>query len=340
MSAGTVDSVPPRPVSAAHLYDCADVGATLVRYARRRGWNWSLLPARHDGPRSAAPRSRVVEALGAAAWHARRLAQQLPADLIHLHYAYRAQSLQWPPRRPSVIHVHGSDVSIHYQSDTRARQIMTPALEQAALVLYSTPDLAEQTRQIRPDAVYLPNPVELDDLPPWSPTAHPTVVFSSRWERRKGSELNLEIMGRVIGETGGAVRVQALDWGDDDSRERARALGAELVPRMSRSQYLDWLASAHVVVGHQGGIFAISEFQAVAIGAPTVMRLGEGLYPSPHPVLGGADADELAAQVLRALDDPVAVSRRLDGRSWVGRHHHPDTSVDMLAELYTGLAFR
>lgn len=233
--------------------------------------------------------------------------------------------------------MHGSDISIHYQQSESARRLMTPALERAALVLFSTPDLAEQTRAVRPDAVYLPNPVELADLPTWRPAQQPTVVFSSRWERRKGSELNLEIMSRIIAETGGTVRVQALDWGDDDSRELARKYGAELLPKMTRANYLDWLASAHVVVGHQGGIFAISEFQAVAIGAPTVMRLGDGFYPGPLPVLSGADADELAAQALVALGDPIEVSRLLDGRSWVARHHHPDVAVDGLADLYAGI---
>lgn len=279
----------------------------------------------------------AVEKSRAVAWHARRVAAQLPADFIHLHYAWRAGSLRWFPRRPSIIHVHGSDISIHYQQNEAARRVMKPALEQAALVLYSTPDLAEQTRAVRPDAVYLPNPVELADLPRWQPAPHPTIVFSSRWERRKGSQLNLEIMRRVTAELGGDVRVQALDWGDEDSREMARSFGAELVPRMTRADYLQWLASGHVVVGHQGGIFAISEFQAVAIGVPTVMRLGKGFYPGEPPVLGGADADELADQVVDALQDPLGVSQRLNARRWVEDNHHPDRSVDQLAALYASL---
>lgn len=324
----------------AHLYDCADVGATLVAHGQRRGLRWNLLRARHEGPRPAREPHRLVEALAGAGWQARRIAQQLPADLIHLHFAYRANSLRWFPRRRAVIHVHGSDMSIHYQENESARRIMTPALEQAALVLYSTPDLGEQTRAVRPDAVYLPNPVELNDLPEWQPSAQPTIVFSSRWERRKGSTLNLDVMQRIIGEVGDDVRVQALDWGDDDSRARARELGAELVPRMTRSNYLRWLASAHVVVGHQGGIFAISEFQAVAIGVPTVMKLGQGFYPEPHPVLSGTDADELAHQVLTALAEPLVASTRLAGRSWVEQNHHPDLVVDQLAALYDGLSPR
>jgi len=329
-------------IAATHLYDCADVGATLVRYGRQRGLPWRHVPERRPRLPAAGGRSRGVlpHKAGAAAWHARRIINELPADLIHLHYAYRAQSLRWFPRRRSVIHVHGSDISLHFQQSEHARRIIAPALDHAELVLFSTPDLAEQTRAVRADAVYLPNPVELDDLPVWAPAERPTVVFSSRWERRKGSGLNLQILERIMGEAGGHARVQVLDWGDDDSRDRARALGAEMVPRMTRSAYLQWLASAHVVVGHQGGIFAISEFQAVAIGAPTVMQLGDGYYPTAAPVLGGRDADELAHQVLVALEDPHEVSARLKGFEWVHRHHHPDLAVDQLSALYGQAARR
>ena len=323
--------------SVAHLFDCADVGATLVRYGRRRGLPWRHLDARHSGPSAPTRRTPVIEPLAAAAWHLRRVAQQLPADVVHLHYALRAPALRWFPRRRAVVHVHGSDMTIHQQADERARSIIEPALEAAELVLLSTPDLAEQTRAVRPDAVYLPNPVELEGLPVWAPDDRPTLVLSSRWERRKGSELSLEVIERLRGDIEKGLRVQALDWGDTDSRERARALGVELVPRMSRADYVNWLASAHVVLGHQGGILAISDFQAVAIGAPTVMRLGQGLYPEPLPVLGGADADELAHQVVRALADPVGAAARLEGRAWVEQHHHPDRSVDHLAALYRAI---
>jgi hypothetical protein len=70
------------------------------------------------------------------------------------------------------------------------------------------------------------------------------------------------------------------------------------------------------------------------------MKLGQGFYPEPHPVLSGTDADELAHQVLTALAEPLVASTRLAGRSWVEQNHHPDLVVDQLAALYDGLSPR
>jgi hypothetical protein len=315
-----------------HLFDCADVAHNLVVYGRAAGHRWTHVDVRTPS------RNPVANKAGALAWHARRVRNAWPADYIHLHYGWRARSLRWPPRRPAIIHLHGSDLSIHYQTNPDARAVMEPALREAVGVMYSTPDLGAAAREIRPDAVYLPNPVELTDLPSWSPEPEPVVRLSSRFERRKGSVENLQVVTQVLRATKGTVRIEALDWGDADSREEARRLGVRLVPKMSRRDYLIWLAGAHVVLGHQGGIFAISEFQSAAIGVPTVMRVGEGFYPAPVPVLGGPTTDDLVTSVLDALRDPAAASTRLAGRAWVEQHHRPQLAVERLAAFYRELS--
>jgi len=127
-------------------------------------------------------RQRLVEAIGGAAWHTRRIAQQLPADLTRLHYAYRAASLGWFPHRRAVIHMRSSDMSIHFaivkgtdliESTLRALDQFrigsfgVAACEAMAAGRIVVSHVSEQVRSVVTDATELSVPIvqaEADEL--------------------------------------------------------------------------------------------------------------------------------------------------------------------------------
>ncbi|WP_175460044.1 glycosyltransferase family 4 protein [Arthrobacter subterraneus] len=320
---------------ALHLYDCADVGATLVQYGRAAGRPWRILPARDTHGDGSDLMGGARRALGIADWTARRWLRSVESDLLHVHFGTRLDVVARRPRKPFVVHYHGTDIRTFYYDPSQRDKIQWGA-DNAAAVVYSTPDLKPHAEAARSDAVYLPNPVNLAELPSWDPSTVPVVVFASRWEGSKGGEQQLELLEEIRRAVGPQVRLQGLDWGDGAAAARER--GAELVPRMPKPDYLRWLASAHCVVGQMSGSLGMSELQALGIGVPLLANLKEGYYPGPLPVVTGEGKESLAAGVLRILDDPLAAAGRLQPREWVETHHHPDVIVERLAGIYSGLA--
>lgn len=328
MSAGTQER------SALHLYDCADVGATLVQYGRASGHPWRYLPARNAAKDSTDLAGSVRRAAGIADWKARRLLGTLASDLLHVHFGTRLNGLAQRPRKPFVVHYHGTDIRTFYYDPAQRANIQWGA-DNAAAVLYSTPDLKKHAEEARRDAIYLPNPVNLSELPKWAPADDPVIAFSSRWERSKGGTQQLDLLSDIRSALGPSVRLVGLDWGDGAAEARAR--GAELVPRMTKPSYLHWLSKAHCVVGQMSGSLGMSELQALGIGVPVLAKLGDGYYPGPAPVLGAAGGNSLS-DLTEAVADPLAAAERLQPRAWIEKHHHPEAIVKNLAELYSRLA--
>jgi hypothetical protein len=316
-----------------HLYDAADVGRTLVKYGRKYGHPWRQFnrtpPADSGVPVGAAGKTRGL--LAGLSWQAGRAAGILRADLLHVHSGSRIGVVRSRPYKPFVLHFHGTDIRTQYYDPARRPAIQWGA-DNAAAVLYSTPDLAEHAQAAHPGSRYLPNPVDVEELPDWAPVDRPRVIFASRWDGSKGGQAQLELARSLLAAVGPGTEVMGLDWGAEAGR--AAALGVQLMPKMAKPDYLRWLAGAHAVVGQSAGILAMSELQAIAIGAPVVMQLGAGYYPTPSPVLQADTIDGLAAQVLAALADPPAVSRALDGRGWINTNHSPEQSVRQLVGVY------
>ena len=313
-----------------HLFDAADVGKILVQKGREQGRNWRYRNVR-DLSRDSNP---VRKYLGALAWHAGRIIDLLPSDLIHLHYGRRTAYLRLWPRRPYLLHFHGTDIRHHFYQPYAHDEMMRAAAG-AEAVLYATPDLREHAVKARPDAIYFPTPVDVAALPAWSPAEEPTIVFASRWDDSKNAALQLDIARGLIAATGGRVRVQGLDWGG--SAAAAAAAGVELVPRMPKPDYLRWLATAHVVAGQAAGVVATSELEAIGIGIPVVMALHPAYAGSRTPVLTGTTTDELVAAALAALKDPREASRSLDGVAWLRSTHDAGMLASRLADLYRSL---
>jgi hypothetical protein len=309
-----------------HLFDAAGVGKLLVEKGREQGHPWRYRDVR-DLSRDWNP---VRKYAGALAWHAGRILDLLPSDLIHLHYGRRTGYLALWPQRPYVLHFHGTDIRHHFHQPY-AHDVMLAASASALAVFYSTPDLREHAIQARADAIYFPTPIDQAALPPWRPAEVPTVAFASRWDGSKNADFQLDIARGLVAAAKGSVRVQGVDWGD--SAAAAQAAGVELVPRMPRADFQRWLASAHVVAGQAAGVVATSELEAIGIGVPVVMPLHPANDPG-IPVIAAASTDEVVAAIMAALVAPQATSDSLDGISWIRSTHDAGMLAARLAGLY------
>lgn len=338
-----------------HINDAAFTAATLLDEAHARGLPWTFLPIATAGqPGVARPVRRVARG---AAWAARLAAAAARADLLHVHVGSVVRHTGWV-RRPYVLHLHGTDARSH-QYEPAMGPVIRRAMEGAAKLLYSTPDLAAHV----PGGEFFPAPIS--GLPQWQPASRPRIVFTSRWSQVKGLPVQLAAVRHLNRMVGGEVELVGLDWGE--GAPAAAAAGVRLVRKLPHAEFRELLASAHVAIGQPTGMLAVSELEALGIGVPTAAPLHPvwfaDAYPSLPPVLGGTDlggrqvlppqdpgapdavalsaaqADELgealAKVAVSALADVAPGGTAAQQRqAWIQTHHGAGPAVDRLIHIY------
>ncbi|MEQ3551238.1 hypothetical protein WIS52_12220 [Pseudonocardia nematodicida] len=314
-----------------HVNDAAFTAERMITEARRRGLEWDLLPKAAPDRSWPGISGRARRALIGGRWVARLAVQARRHDVVHVHSASTlAHSRFGAPRY--VLHCHGTDVRTTQYDPARTASIVD-GLRRAEAVLYSTPDLAEHVLGHRPDAVYLPVPIDVDAVPEWSPVpGRPQVVFASRWSPDKGVDTQLAVARELRTRFGGEVDVVGLDWGPC-SAEAAR-VGVRLVPRSGHADYLALLAGAAVVVGQSAGILAASELEALAAGAPVVVPVPLPLYGDLP--LSAVDAPEVADAVAAALERGERHDRDAV-RRWTRDEHGVARAVDVVTDVHRGV---
>lgn len=306
-----------------HLFDCAGVGATLVREAQRQSLPWGQV----QGPWM---RNNTMP----ARWRFfGELALAFPrTQLWHVHMGGRAKWARGRFERPYVLSLHGTDIRETYWLD-EYHDVIRRDIDQALHVFYATPDLREKAERARTDAEYMPIAVDFDILPAWQPVSKPRVFFPSRWDRKKGGDGQIQTAADVVAAVGVRADVIGIDWGD--RAQDASSAGVRLIPKMDVLGFLAELSRAHVAVGQTAGILATSELQAMAMGVPLI-------FPDPHEgYLSQKDRGALVAErgsvadaVLQVLEDPRTASSVLGGKDYTARHHHPAKLVIRLRDVY------
>ncbi|AIY01251.1 hypothetical protein ART_1652 [Arthrobacter sp. PAMC 25486] len=310
-------------IRATQLFDCADVGKALVAAGREQGEPWKQIqgPWTRGGTKLAYYRFRLEQA-AVFPW----------TQLWHVNMGGRAKWARGAFSRPYALSLHGTDIRENYWEASNHAAIKAD-IDGAGHVWYMTPDLRQKAQEVRPDAEYLPIPLNMAELPAWAPAARPRVFFSSRWDKSKGGDAWLEAAADVVAALAGKdIDIVGLDWGD--RAPEAAALGVQLMPRMPKMQFLQELASAHVVVGQVSGILATSELESIAIGVPTIFADQVPGYPDDLATVSVGRAD-VGQAVRDSLSDPVALSRTLDGPSYIARNH---AAAVLLPKLRAGYA--
>jgi hypothetical protein len=325
-----------------HFNDCAGVARILVDEAAREGHHWDYLPPERVRP-AVTPGHPLAKAryLPYVVRRARHVGR---ADVVHVHYGTSARLLRARgiPRRPYVLHLHGTDIREQWAAPAFHAEIQR-AVDEAHHVYYANLDTTDNTLKARPDAEFMPFFVQAGSLPAWrrrGADGRPMVLFASRWEEVKGASENLELASALRRALPADVDLVGLDWGDRAAE--AALAGVELMPRMTEKDFLRLLASADVVVGQARPVFAVSEIQAMAIGVPLAAlgsrlpRLDDGSVP---PAIEGA-TDDVVAGVEEALAAPEKVAERLGGRDWARSHYDPAPYIPRLAAVYAAAARR
>jgi glycosyltransferase involved in cell wall biosynthesis len=316
--------------SAVHVNDAAFTAHRLIAQARARGYRWDFLPRATRRPGPSGPTAMARETMAGARWLARLKREQLRHDVVHIHSGTVLQHSRMVTRR-YVLNCHGSDVRTQ-QYEPRWQTLIRTGLVEAEAVFYPTPELAEHVLPHRADAVYLPIPVDVANLPRWQPAVgRPQVLFASRWSSEKGGDVQLATALELVRAVGARVDVIGLDWGPGAAE--AASLGVRLLPRMPHRQYLELLAASSVVIGQSAGILATSELEALGMGAPLVLPVPMPWYePTGAPLHGGSVSEAVDATVA-LLEHPQAHDAAASVR-YIDAHHGVEHAVDTVAAVY------
>jgi glycosyltransferase involved in cell wall biosynthesis len=327
----------------AQVNEIANVPSTLAKGLRLLGHDVEVLPLRLAGGK----RSTWTKLLLAPVrlQEIRALNQRIRAgkfQVVHLHYAY----LGWAGilgRYGYYLHCHGTDVRSGLHDPVR-RPLVVRALQRAGRVFYSTPDLCEHIVPVRPDAVFIPNPIDTDHFRPGAKSIgrgsldRPRVLFISALSRIKGVESAFQVIEGLQTRAPG-IEIAVFGFGDRLDAYRNWP-GLTVLPHEPYADMPAIIRGFDVVVGQlRLGILSMSELEAMACGVPVVgdFRFPDA-YREPTPLVSGTDPAAWTAHILRLLDDASAraeIGER--SRQWVVSHHDYRTVAGAVDEYYERL---
>ena len=334
-----------------HVNDVAFVGSTLVRSLARVDVDARLIEPARPGRTIRYPWKVVTLPIRVAGLIAAGLQVRWGGDdLAHVHYA-RLGIVGPVGGKPFVLHCHGSDIRGVVPGSGWGR-IVGPYFRRARLVYYSTPDLEPWVRAFRPDAVFLPNPIESVDRagePAAAGTvdaaAGPTVdvLVGVRLDPVKGVDAIVAIVEELVRRRP-ATTLSILDQGSLVEPVRIVSGSAgRMVPLVSHAAMAGLFRGHRIAIGQQRvGTLGNYELEAMGAGTPVAATFRyPAAYDSPPPVIDAGSPAQVAERIAGLLDDEAA---RRDlataGRDWILGHHAAATVAARVAADYRRLLDR
>lgn len=322
-------------LSVAHVNDIASVPETLALEQRRRGRRAIVIDPAKPGanlpfPWKLAAAPFRVATIGAAAARIRHER----VDLVHVHYATQALVGIFTSR-PYVVHCHGTDIRGLSPRSAWGRYVSF-VLRGAAIVLYATPDLEGDVEHYRPDAVFLPNPIDVDLFSP-AGSADRDLLIGVKLDEVKGAIVAIDSAAEVLRRRP-STTITVINSGSlaRVARERLGDRAVFVDPR-AHDEMPSLLARHRVTLGQFNlGILSQYELEAMATGLTVIADLRHpNPLASPAPVGQASTAEQCADHVVALLDDePDRQRRAIAGRVWVQRNHAAEVVVDRLDSLY------
>jgi glycosyltransferase involved in cell wall biosynthesis len=304
----------------AEINDIASVASGLADGLSARGHEVTVIRPRLVGGGLPWMVKPVVSPVRAVEWaQIIRMVQAGHYDAVHIHYAYLGM-LGILGKFPYLLHCHGTDVR---EITPFTRPMIERALRAADTVYYATPDLASFVLERRPDARFLPNPVDSQQFAPTRPACDSAkVLIACALNEIKGSSRLLDACRRLARERPD-IEITAFDGGEH-AAEFALLPNVTLVPRMPRSRLPGLIGQQGVVMGQVLlGSLGMAELEAMACARPVIAWYSYNrAYTEPPPVVRAVDGYDIAAAVARLVDDPGQRDEiGSASRAWVERFH-------------------
>lgn len=317
-----------------HVNDVANVATTLATAQRSLGHEVDVLRLRlvaGSGPTALKLLALPLRSAELMAVH--RQIRDRRYDVVHIHYAYLGL-VGALGRHRYVLHCHGTDVRLGLHDWIR-RPAVIAALNRAALVLVATPDLIPIVRAIRPDAAFVPDPVNIDLFAPDINPATDDVLLNAALSDVKRTDIAFEAIRRLRALRPG-LTVTAVDHGPGREKYKGEP-GIRFVPPVAHDAMPGLVRQHRVVLGQFGiGSLGMAELESMACERPVICHFNQGpAYPAAPPVLSAQDPADVAAHALRLLDErAAAVAMGAAARGWVVGTHGSEAIAKQVDLLY------
>jgi glycosyltransferase involved in cell wall biosynthesis len=309
-----------------HVRDVANVAQFLVRGLSELGHEVDLVSPRESAEPSVwhkmlmAPR-RLLDGLRINAH-----IHQHNFEIVHLHYA-NSGWMGTLGRYPYFLHCHGSDVR-HDQHHPLRKWPVLHSLGRACGVFISTPDLYPHVASFRPDAVFLPNPIDTRIFAPLSNGSHRNTRILIN-QAAKASKAPHVAFGaaRQLKRTLKNLEICAFAYGPELERFRGYD-EVQFIEPVPHSRMPETINSFDIILGQFAiGSLGVSELEGMACGKPVVSYMDQAMYSKwygePPPILSACKIDSVVEAVVSLVQEPdLGEKLGTEARAWVLEHHH------------------
>ncbi len=321
----------------AHVNDIAFVGSAMVAALRDGGIDARLIDPPRPGRRIGYPWRLATLPLRALALGGAVLKTRWgDYDVVHVHYA-RFGFLGAMSGRPYVVECHGTDIRGIAPRSAWGREV-GPFLRRAAAVLYATPDLAPWVQAFRPDAVFVPNPIDIRAASGADVEPDRDVLVGVRLDEGKGASRIAQLLEMLVAARPSTTVTVVAHGPALSTVARAAGRDVTILPPVAHADMPGLLRRHRIVFGQQRlGALGNYELEALAVGVPVVTHYRHwDAYPIDPPVVDDRSASRVTPRVLALLEDDVArAALGQQGRGWVARYHAPSTIARGLIEMYS-----
>ena len=238
-------------------------------------------------------------------------------DILHYHgqavsEGYR-DLVMWSGimSKPVILHHHGSEI--------RNKQYPKFASNLVKHRYVSTPDLLEFV----PDAEWLPNPANLDNLQYSEPDVEgPLKILHAPTNRQvKNTEAVLSAISN-LDEEGLDIQFTLVE----DSQH------SELLEQISSHDLIiDWL-------NPEFGIYGVFSIESMALGRPVICSLTDSLYDKYNLPVVSIQPDDLASKITEFYNNrKLLVEVGKAGHDFVQKYHNPVESAKKVVKQYESI---
>lgn len=306
--------------------DCAYVGETLLKN----------LPATMEKTHIKRSRGLWSKTFGIA-----YKIMRTEADVYHVHYllqdCYIASVLG---KKPLVGHAHGSDLLNTLNRHALGRLVRSN-LRKCDWVFVSTPDLLDIARLHRPDAEYLPNPVDMELFYPKplrvSGGKLKVLIASGADWALKGTDIIVRALARLRD----TVEVSMISYGGDIERTLVLAeglgLGLNLLPPVPHEQLNQYYWNADIVIGQgrfRTGVLGLVSLEAIACGRPVLANVSSEYEVYRDFPLKNIDNEEKIADAIQSNLNELWKAQH----EYLIKNHDPKKIAKHVLEIYQSLS--
>ena len=319
-----------------HIHDIANVGSTLVAGLQQIGYAAELRRLN-----LAVPHGSTLAKLLASPLRLREMqrvndeVKRGRYDIIHIHFAY----LGWLGllgHYPYFLHCHGSDIRRDLK-DWRRRWFIEKSIQRAQKVFFATPDLADILLPLRPDAIFLPNPLNTDQFHPLPQQIHKPLklLLGSAFYTVKGIESAMAGLQAIIQQYP-EIQVTAFALGPEYPRYQ-ESPGFRFIKPVSHVDMPTLYHNHDLVIGQfKIGSLGMVELESLACGKPVICYYVKNQYDtSPPPVINAQSTTQITESIAYLSQNPAEIlvlGQR--GRQWITETHDYRLVAYQLAEIY------